>query len=259
MKKTKIILLASTALLALAAVAMVIENPFSRVKDSWFEPDKDKLRQVPANLLVVRPTHFSHAYEKVRHYHNDDSLARTVGRDVSFQRMMAEAYDCDFADVILPAGAPQDRFDFLVTTDSEARKHLRMAIQKQLGYTAHTETRDTDALILTVIDPTLPGLTVSPNGEDDGASYQGGRLTLKHEDIGTIADALARGLNKPVIDHTGLTNYYNFSLPWDAKAQKALEDSSFDLEKTRQFLGKWGLGLEATNVSMEMYVATRGH
>jgi hypothetical protein len=62
---------------AVAAVAMVIGNPFSRVKDSYFEPDKDKLRQVPANLLVVRPTHFPHQYGKKRHYYEDDELART--------------------------------------------------------------------------------------------------------------------------------------------------------------------------------------
>lgn len=259
MKKTQWILLTGITIVAAATVAMVINNPFSQIKNSYFEPDDDKLRQVPANLLVVRPTHFSHDFGKVSHYHNGDSLARTVGRNVSFQHMMAEANGCDFAQVILPPGTPQGHFDFLVTRAGRVRQQLRTAIQKELGYTAHQEMRETDVLILTVSNPALPGLTTSADGETSDASFKDGQLHFTHKSMDTIVGGLEQGLNIPILDQTGLTNHYDFSLPWNANAQKVLENGKFDLGRTRTFLAGWGLDLEATNIPMEMYVVTRAH
>src|SRR5215469_16650205 len=169
MKKTLTITV-GIAILAAGVVAMMTGH--HAVKDVYFEPDTDKLRQVPANLLVIQPTRFPHSHGKVRHYHENDRLARTVGRNVSFQSMMAEAYDCDFAQVILPPGTPQGNFDFLVTRSGHVREQLQAAIQKQFGYTAEHETRDMDALILKVSNPSLPGLTVSGSEENNDINYK---------------------------------------------------------------------------------------
>src|SRR5215469_8614474 len=122
MKKALIIAFGA-AILAVAGGAMITGH--HAVKDAYFEPDTDKLRQVPANLLVIQPTRFPRSHGKVRHYHENDKLARTVGRNVSFQAMMAEAYDCDLAQVILPPSAPQGNFDFLVTRTGQVREQLR--------------------------------------------------------------------------------------------------------------------------------------
>ena len=118
--KKALIIAAGIAIVAAAALAMVTGH--QTVKNAYFEPDTDKLRHVPANLLVIRPTRFPDTYGKIRHYHEGDNLARTVGRNASFQAMMAEAYDCDFAQVILPPGTPQGNFDFLVTMRGHVRE-----------------------------------------------------------------------------------------------------------------------------------------
>jgi uncharacterized protein (TIGR03435 family) len=256
MKKTLIITI-GIAILAVAAVAMI--KGHQAVKDAYFEPDTDKLRQVPANLLVIRPTRFPHAYGKIRHYHGNESLARTVGQNVSFQSMMAEAYDCDFAQVILPPGAPQGNFDFLVTKPAQVREQLRTAIQKQLGYTAHCEKRDMDALILEISDPSLPGLTISGSNEDSDINYKGGKLYFTHKPFDHIVDGLSQGLDEPILDQTGLTNYYDFSMAWNADIEKAMQHGSVDLAKTEKVIANWGLGLEATNVSMDVYVVEKAH
>ncbi len=94
MKKTLTI---TVGVIILAVVAAVMAAGYHTVKNAYFEPDTDKLRQVPANLLVLQPTRFPHTYGKIRHYHEGENLARTVGRNVSFHAMMAEAYDCNFA------------------------------------------------------------------------------------------------------------------------------------------------------------------
>jgi uncharacterized protein (TIGR03435 family) len=255
MKKTMII--AGIAIVAAVAVAMVVKHQSAQVKDSYFEPDKDRLREVPANLVVVRPTHFPQADGKINHYWVDDSLARTVGRDASFRNMMAEANDCNFTRVILPPDAPSGGYDFLVTTSGQVRQHLRSAIQKQLGYTAHKETRDTDVLILTVDDASLPGLTVSAADEPDGASLKDGKLYLRHEQMDTIVDGLAHGLNLPVLDETGLTNYYDYSVVWNDDVNKRMHEGGWHLDSARKVLAGWGLGLEATNVPLDMYVVEK--
>lgn len=243
------------AILAVAAMAMVTRN--HAVKDSYFEPDTDKLHQAPANILVVRPTRFPNAPGKVNHYHEGDNLARTVGRNVSFQRMMAEANDCDFAQVILPQGTPQGHFDFLVTMHGHVRQQLRAAIQKQFGYTAHHENRTMDVLILTVADPSLPGLTVSGDNESSDARYENGKLYLTHKSLDTIVGAVEQGLKTPIIDQTGLTNNYDFAVTWNENVQKRLDDGGFTLDGTRKALAQWGLELKPETRSMDVVVVEK--
>lgn len=255
--KTALIITVGIVILAVAAMAMMTGH--QAVKDAYFEPDTDKLRQVPANLLVIQPTRFPRSHGKVRHYHENDRLARTVGRNVSFQAMMAEAYDCDFAQVILPPGTPQSNFDFLVTKTGQVREQLRTAIQKQFGYAAHRETRDMDAMILNVDDPSLPGLTVSGSSEDSDIHYENGKLFFTHKPFDYIVSGLSQGLNKPILDQTGLTNYYDFSLAWNADVEKAMQHGTADVGGTKKVLANWGLGLESTNILMDVYVVEKAH
>lgn len=240
----------------IAGVAAVAAAATAQVNDSYFTPDKDSLRQVPAELVVVRPTDFPQAEGKISHYHADDSLARTVGRNASFRDMMAEAYDCNFSRVILPSDAPTGGFDFLVTTSGQVRQHLREAIEKQLGYNAHSETRDTDVLVLNVSNPSLPGLTVSTADESSDVTYKDGKLYFTHEQISSILDGLSLGFDKPVIDQTGLTNYYDFSTPWNEAIDKAMHKGTWHLDGARKALAGWGLGLEAANMPLDMCVVT---
>ena len=86
----------------------------------------------------------------------------------------------------------------------KTRKHLREAIEKQLGYTATSETRDTEVLVLQVKDPTLPGLTVSTDGDSD-INYRDGKLYFTHQPLGVVLKGLEEGLALPVVDKTGLT------------------------------------------------------
>jgi len=253
----KKILMITVGVVILAAVVVVMAEGHHAVKNAYFEPDTDKLRQVPANLLVIQPTRFPHTHGKIRHYHENENLARTVGRNVSFQAMMAEAYDCDFAQVILPPGTPQDNFDFLVTMRGHVREQLRTAIQKQLGYTAHRETRSMDALILKVNDPSLPGLMVSADSESNDVNYKNGQLNFTHKPFDYIVDGLSQGLDKLILDQTGLTNCYDFSLAWNSDTEKAMQHGSFDLDRTKKVIADWGLGLQPTNISMNAYVVEK--
>lgn len=249
-------IITGVAILTAVATATVVEAQSAQVVDTDFEPDKAHLQQESAGLAVVRPTHFAQTEGKIFHYHADDSLARTVGRNASFRSMMAEANDCNFTRVILPSDAPSGGFDFLVTTSGQVRQDLRGAIKTELGYTAHHETRDTDVLILNVCNPSLPGLALSSSDESEDMRLADGKLYFKHMQISSILDGLSMGLDKPVLDETDLTNYYDFSVVWNDAIGKKMQEGKFNPDRTRHVLAGWGLGLEATNMPLDMCVVT---
>lgn len=235
---------------------MTGKSQASEPKDSWFNPDEDAWRQAPANLVILRATHFPESYSEIRHDHEDDSLTRTVGRDVTLRQAMAEAYDCSPAQVILPSGAPQGRFDFLVTTSSRVRAHLRNALRNELHYSAHRETQNTDVFLLIVSDPALPGLAASSSDEQSGIRYNDGKLYFQHEPLSAIVEGLSEGLNKPVEDKTGSTNAYDFSVDWNSKVERSMENGDWSLAGVKEVLVGWGLTLESTNIPMDMYIVT---
>ena len=243
-------------LMVVASVTVVKSQPSAVVSDAYFAPDTDKLQAAPADIAVVQPTHFPQAAAKIKHVHNGDSLARTVGRNVTFRDLMAEAYDCGPGCVVLPADAPKGGFDFLVTVSPQTRKHLRAAIETDLGYTASAETRDTEVLVLQVEDPSLSGLTPSTDGDAD-ISLQDGKLNLTHQPLSLVVRGLEDGLALPVVDRTGLTNYYDFSVTWNSKVTQSMREGGFPLDKAQKVLNQWGLELKPDTARLEMFTVKR--
>jgi uncharacterized protein (TIGR03435 family) len=212
----KIILTATIGIAIMAtAVAMDFEYQSVQARDSWFDPAN--LKHAPGNLVVVRATHFPEVYGKIRARQDDDMLTRASGRNITLRDLMAEAYGTDPGQVVLPPEAAQARFDFIVTMPGDVRERLQSAIREATGYTAHIETRDTAVLKLKVEDAGLPGMTVSPTNEDEDVQYKDGRLYFKHKTAGYLVYGLQDGLGEPVMDETGLTNSYDFSVAWDKK------------------------------------------
>jgi uncharacterized protein (TIGR03435 family) len=257
MKTIKISVITGIVLAVTIALAMVVRAEFfSNVKEAYFTPDSDQLRAVPSGIVMVRPTHFASAPGKIRHVHNGDSLARTVGRNATLRDMLAEAYNCDPGRVVLPADAPKGHFDFLVTTP-ETRKHLRTAIQKETGYAGRHETREADVFVLTVADPRLPGFTVSADDEESDINYKDGKLTFKHQPLKTILKGLEDGLALPVQDETGLTNYYDFSVVWSKDIQQRMQAGTFSADGVKRVLADWGLRLEPGTTTLDMVIVEK--
>ncbi|HEX3625240.1 MAG TPA: TIGR03435 family protein [Verrucomicrobiae bacterium] len=257
MKKTYLALAAGVSIFAAAAVAMGGNGQSAHIDNSWFNSGADELRQLPADLAVLRPTQHSHDYAKIRHYSENDTLARTMGRNVTLRQVIGEAYDCAPAQVILPDDAPQGRFDFLVTTSGDAREQLRNLIQTEFHYTANPEIQNVEVFTLTVSNPALPGFAVSATDETSDVNYAGGRLYFTHQPVSRIIDGLSQGLNRLVLDQTGLTNNYDYSFTWNHDIGKAMENSQWGADGVRKALANRGLALESGNISTNMYVVTR--
>ena len=255
------------ALIAAAAVVKLVFFP--SVKDAYFTMDNRGLRQAPAGLVVVRPTQFPFLRRNgilyARLPQEGTNSLRIMGRNVPLRDVMAAAYGESPSRVALPPDAPKGNFDFLVTAASDSRPRLQSAIHRKLGYVAQKETRDTDVLALKIVDSRLPGLTVSGADEKPYVHYNDRLLRLRHlplmvvaeERLMPLANALGRYLNTPVVDKTGLTNVYDYSITWNVQVQRQLQNETTARAAVDKMLGELGLGLAPDTASLEMLVVKK--
>jgi uncharacterized protein (TIGR03435 family) len=253
MKKTILAAAIGVIIVAVVAVVIAVRHHPARAKGTYFEPDSDSLRHVPTGLAILQPTHFPNRSADMRRLHEDSSyVTRAVGRNVPLRNVIAEACGCVPAHVVMPPDAPQGGYDYIVTTGVSAREDLLTAVENKVGYTVDRETRDVDVWAVKVQDTNLPGLTVSPDSEEAGETTKDGKSYPLHQPLSAILDSLTPGLDKPVVDETGLTNCYDYSVTW-----KKVDDDAYPLATVKQVLGGWGLRLEADKAAVEMFVVQK--
>jgi len=245
-------MVAGLTLLAAVAVVVVVKGGFyPAVKDSYFELNYFKFRQVPKNLLVVRPTHFTTGtgtFFATTSPKAGQHVMRMMGRNMPLEQVMAAAYGCNPARIVPPFLKPKGNFDYLVTVPDRQQERFQVAIKKKLGYTAHWEDRDNDVLLLETIVPNPPAFKLSH--DPTGKSYfQSGKYWFFHMRPASIMGYLEDSFKQPVLDRTGMTNFYDFSvaISWRRNDEPTLDD----LKNT---LGKLGLKLEPATEPVQMLV-----
>lgn len=234
-------------ILALVAVAALVKwTFFPSIKNAYFAMNDRSLLMAPYGLVVVRPTHYSFLRRNSgineASLPNHDEQWRVMGRDVPLRRIIGVAYDYDSLLVVMPPDAPTNNFDFLVTFTTNQEQHLQAAIRKTLGYSAHEEKRNMDVLALEITSPDLPGLKVNTNHIQ---AIPWGKL--QDFRVRFLARQLERRLQQPVVDETGLTNYYDFD--WDF--------SPHDRKTLDKMLTRLGLGLQSKSDPVNVLVVDR--
>lgn len=255
--KTKV--LVGALILALIAAAVVLKLAFfPSIKDAYFAMDNRSLQQVPVGLVVVRPTYFPYLQRNGIFYasspHDGGNGRRMMGRNVPLRDVIAAAYGQSPSHVVLPPDAPRGNFDFLVTVAGDQRPRLQAAIRRKLGYVAQKETRDTDVLALKIVNANLPGLTVSGANEKQNITFNDVNLHFRHMRLTVMADVLEQLLEKPVVDKTGLTNFYDYPVAWDPQTQRRLQNDTTARATVDKILNGLGLGLEPDTALLEMLV-----
>ena len=263
------LLLGAFILALLAAVVAVKLLFFPAIKDDYFAMDYRSLQHAPGGLVVIRTTHFpflrGHGILYAPSPHHETNVFRVMGRNVPLRTVFAVAYSNNPARVILPSDVLKTNFDFLVTVASDPRASLKAALRQTLGYTARTETRDTDVLALKIVDASLPGLTVSQADERTRVFFDDIKVRVRHLPLifvvgerGTrLAEGVEQVLNTPVVDKTGLTNFYDYSIPWNAPVQRQFENETTARAAVDKILNSWGLGLEPDTAPLEMLVVKK--
>jgi uncharacterized protein (TIGR03435 family) len=255
--KKHVFAMAAFLLLLLAAVAVKLIF-FPAIKDDYFAPNSQNLQKVPSGLLILRPTHFPFLKPKgityaSANFRNFDR-ACMVAANVSLREIIAATYGDNPGNVVLPYDAPTNNFDLLVTTPKSPREKLKNLIQKKFGYLAQREPHESEALALKIVDPHLPGL--KPSGDDESRNIRFNDMTLQftHFPFGDFTSGFDRYLNLPLIDKTGLTSNYDFTIPYDTGTRQKLENAATARPAIEQIINHFGLALEPDTITKEMLV-----
>jgi|ERR1039457_3895862 uncharacterized protein (TIGR03435 family) len=258
MTRTHKIVLAGTVALIIVAAVAVKWIFFPSIKDAYFTMNQQSLGQAPSGLVVVRPTHFP---KSIRKGIMSDTIQvsgqrvwRMMGRNVTFQQLVAAAYGRSEARVVLPATAPKTNFDFLVTVRGNQQQQLQKAIRKKLGFIAQTETSDEEVLTLKIANGTLPGLTASDASAKPNVHFDKGKLYFTHMRPSALTEGLEQMLKLPVVDKTDLTNFYDFSAVWDSQMQRQIQNEATATAAIKKILNGWGLALEPDSDRVEVLV-----
>jgi uncharacterized protein (TIGR03435 family) len=180
-----------------------------------------------------------------------------MGRNAPLRSVIGVAFDENPSHIVLPPGASDGKLDFLVTTADKPSEHLQSAIRQKFGYVTKKETRATSVLALKVADARLPGLTLSGSDEKPKGTSLDYEIQLTHQQVAVLARILDRYLPIPVVNETGLTNFYNFSIPWNSRTPQQLQKGEMDRASLNHMLASLGLSLEPDTASMEMLVVEK--
>ena len=133
-------------------------------------------------------------------------------------------------------------------SEAQVRLMLRTLLADRFGLRMHRETR----MLTNYSLHAAPGGAKVPlaqkEGVDrcdrvrDGTKYE---LTCQHIEIQTLANALAVLLRGPVVDQTGLTGFYDFTLSWEGDDTYAAVPDAVE---------KFGLKLETKKTPTEVLV-----
>jgi uncharacterized protein (TIGR03435 family) len=219
-----VVFTAGTTIVVTKVAAKGADN-VSAVDDSaWDQMDTRVLDTLPP-AFVLRPTHFTDGGSGAA----TSGSQKMLGRAVSFETLMAMAYGEHGKRIVFPSDLPAGKYDLLVTDPKITAEALQEKIKQQLGYAAHRESRAADVYLLELKQTGAPGLRVSRvgnDGEGGGASGSGSggsgqfggqavrtiRNKMSNTSFPVLVMNLQGYLDRPVIDHTGLTGNYDIDL-----------------------------------------------
>jgi uncharacterized protein (TIGR03435 family) len=256
--KKRILIIAP--LLAVAAAIAVKVWFFPSVKDDYFAMGLRSLRNAPAGLIVVRPTRFPFLKEKgilrAEAPSAKDHHVWQMGRNAPLRDVMAAGYDSDPLRIAMPADAPTNRFDYLMTGTSKQAAEFQAVIRRKLGYVAGKESRNTEVLALKIANPARPGLTVSRADEKRGIHLQKEKLYFSQIPLEMMVEIFGPFLELPAVDKTD-ANHYTFVIDWNSKMDQSYMEGTMTPAQVDQIVGALGLKFERDTAPMEMLVVKK--
>ena len=182
---------------------------------------------------------------------------------------------------VVATALPAQKFDFIAKLVGAREPHknipqnenwtieLQKEIEKQTGIAGKLEMRDADVMVLKPSSSGIRGFKVShqmPNGQAMTPIIQSNPDGLKlgysyHEQpVSTLASLLEQHLQIPIVDKTGLTNEYDYSIAWSQPfpASKQIGLELPNLEVLKQALhDQLGLELVPSREPIEMLVVEK--
>ncbi len=225
-----------------------------------------------AQVGFAQTVAFEVATVKVNHGNGDASPSRYptlrnglfIAENASLKTLLSAAYGLAKIRISGPAWIDSDRFDLTAKApggvpDSELGPMLQKLIQERFRAVVHRETREMaafdmvvekDGLKIRAFDPAHP--PAPPPNYNYRGSIMMGAVTMSE-----LADSLASAAGRPVVDRTGVTGRYGFTLNFTPVTPP---DAGGDSEPPDFFTAvqqQLGLRLESRRQPIEILVVDR--
>jgi uncharacterized protein (TIGR03435 family) len=253
-RKLKTSIVTGIAVLLAAGIAIVVAGKIrssSLIEDAVRNADVRSLEKAPG-ALVLRPTQYPGSSKEAQ------SGIKFVCQNIQLHWLLAYANDYPWGlRVVLPADAPQTRYDLLLTLAVDDREMLRREIQRQLGLTAHRESQMTDVLLLEMDPAKVARLKTTAGGRSMASPPEWSsavrQFAFTNQPVETVVQTLGRQLGMPVLDRTGLSGNYDLLLQWPG--QNNLDAEVLAIQKA--VADQLGLRLVPGRESVEIIVVEK--
>jgi len=248
-----------TAVVVGVATVLVVGTTAEAIEDLFKHLDTDpnsssKLDSV-SPTLVLRPTQYP-----MNSVGFQNPSGKSIVANTSIKEMIRHAYGFTTSvRMTLPTDLPQGQFDYLNSLADHHRVALRAELQKQFGLIAHVETREADVMWLKVKDAEkLESHLVQNNKPGNLGTFKMSRGKSNDSITGfesmQLAELLETIFQKPVIDQTGSTLFYE----WKSKAEMNPAAKGKSREGVwRSMIDQLGLELVPSREPVEMLVVEK--
>jgi uncharacterized protein (TIGR03435 family) len=250
------------ALLATGTTTLTLREIQEHRWYSWEVPKADfaLFYQTPPQVKIV-PTKFQASGGSCC-----DGTRGAMGIAQPVQAIIQTAFRSDSLRTVFPPGLPTNRFDFFAKLVPPRKAHEKMAVNKnwtlelqkliakQFGLQGRLEPRATDVLALKPVGDGVRGFAVS-HQMPGGIAFRSspGHYAGIEQPVSTLTQRLEALFKIPIVDQTGLTGNYDFTLQWDEPDRQQP-----NLDGLQQALrDQLGLELAPTNLPLEMLVVEK--
>jgi uncharacterized protein (TIGR03435 family) len=189
---------------------------------------------------------------------------RLDGQNVTLRRCIMGAYGVGPHQVVGgPDWIDSQRFDIQakadqpIDDDAILNQMLQSLLADRFKLTLHLEARATSAYVLEV-DKKGQKLEVSQGGESvtNTSTGRGGRVSMeiRNTDMDMFAKVLSRAMDLPVVNETGLTGLFNFTLHWTPDNMQPSAQTADDVSIFTGIQEQLGLRLRAAKAPIEVLV-----
>lgn len=194
----------------------------------------------------------------------DTEHGRLDAQNVTLKRCIIGAYEIGPHQVVGgPDWVDTERFDIQakadqpVNDDSVLDTMLQGLLAERFKLAMHRETRTIPAYVLEV-DKSGPKMATAKGGISSNDTNTGTnghvRLTAKNADMDLLSRVLARELDLPVVNQTGLKGIYDFKLHWTNAMNATAAPGPDDVSIFTAVQEQLGLRLRKTKAPIEVYV-----
>lgn len=219
----------------------------------------------------VKPTKMSNIEATKGGEHIDSSPASLTMRGVSLATCLKWAYDVKDYQISGPAWMGSDRFDIVAkaadpTPESQMRLMLQSLLADRFKLTLHREQREMQVYAL-IQGKNPPKLRKSETNSEAGVKITGNNVTFPGFSMEQLAGLLTKQMDRPVLDMTGLTGQFDFTIDVSASLDDSPQRADLSpIVKAKMLFGRGllpivqeqlGLKVEARKLPAEMLVIDR--